>query len=835
MTMFEGSTRFTSLLLASLFALAITPVAAVSASAADESTLASVTGRVLDPLGGSIPNATVHLVREGQSVSEATTDEDGWFALAYAASGRYRVRAEAQGFESRETDPVFVGVGGRVAIDVTLAIGPLAQQVVVSAEATELPESQVGASVTVLDRQAIDDSGKADVLELLRLVPGVQVLQTGQRGGTASLFVRGGNANFNKIIIDGVSANDIGSGGGFDLASLPVTGIERVEVLRNPNSVLYGADALAGVVNITTRRGSSRLPELSYAVDGGNLGTLRQDLSLAGARGRADYFSEFSHFDTDNNVPNDAYHNGTYAGTFGWTLSPTARLTVTGRRTATAQGVPNAFDYFQIADDSSQTNRDTYVGATLRTQTTSRWQQTVRVTSTDLQFHFLNPSLTGEPVDVPGLGLSGIGRTVTIHGGNGTTATGRAVLDFGPPPPYPQFFDSSTSRRMVSGQTDYSVSRDVSLSAGARFEDESGDTDFSGSRTTTTRHNGGAFVEGRESLGGRVYVSEGVGLDHNTAFGFAATPRVSMASYLRRPSSRGAVGGTKLLVNFGRGIKAPSISQQARSLFAFLSAAPQGAGLISRFGIDPIGPERSRDLDAGVEQGLWAERGRVRATLFDNRYTNLIEFVSKGALVPLGVPRDVIAAIPGGPAVNSSSYRARGFELAFDGRIGAHILAGGQYTYLDAVVTQSFATSALRPAINPAYPGVPIGAFAPLVGGRPFRRAPNTASLHASFYGPRGQLSIAGYFVGHQDASTFQQPDALGGNSLLLPNHDLAPAYQKIDVSGDYRLERRLRVYAVVENILNEKYEAALGFPSLPITVRAGIALSVGGARLAPE
>jgi vitamin B12 transporter len=198
------------------------------------------------------------------------------------------------------------------------------------------------------------------------------------------------------------------------------------------------------------------------------------------------------------------------------------------------------------------------------------------------------------------------------------------------------------------------------------------------------------------------------------------------------------------------------------------------------------------------------------------------------------VPRNVVAATAFGAYVNSSSYRARGAEIAVDGKVRSHLIVSGAYTYLDAVVTQSFATSALRPAINPAYPGVPIGAFAPLVGGRPFRRAPNAASLRAAFVGSRGQVSVAGYFVGRQDASTFLS-DGFGGSSLLLPNHDLAAGYQKVDVSGDYRIHRRVRVYTALENVLNEQYQAALGFPALPVTVRTGVALTIGGPKGARE
>jgi vitamin B12 transporter len=284
------------------------------------------------------------------------------------------------------------------------------------------------------------------------------------------------------------------------------------------------------------------------------------------------------------------------------------------------------------------------------------------------------------------------------------------------------------------------------------------------------------------------------------------------------------------MFNAGTGIKAPSISQQASSLFGLLASAPPGATLISTSGVSPIGPERSRSVDLGVEQGLWHQRVTARVTAFDGHYDNLIEFLSKSALVLYGVPQNVAAATSFGAYVNSSSYRAHGLEISLDGKAGSHVIVRGQYTYLDAVVTQSFVSSALGPAFNPTYPGVPIGAFAPLVGGRPFRRAPNTATLYAALVSSRVQASVMGYFVGRRDGSTFLS-DAFGGNSLLLPNHDLAAGYQKVDVSGEYRMHRRLRLYVAIENVLNQHYEAELGFPALPATVRTGVALTLGGAK----
>jgi vitamin B12 transporter len=779
---------------------------------------AGIAGSVADPLGAAIVGASVVLVHDGVDVASARTDERGGFRFADVSSGRYQVRVAAPGFETHTSDAAFIVAGGHATIDVTLPIGLLQQEVVVTASASALPQSQLGAAVTVIDHDTLDALAKADVLEALRLVPGLQLVQTGQRGGITSLFVRGGNDNFNKVLIDGVPADDIG--GKFEFATLATTGVDRVEILRDPNSVLYGTDALSSVIHITTRRGRSRIPELTLALDGGNFGTSREAASIGGASGRFDYFTELGHFDTKNSVPNDAYHNYTLAGRFGWAVNSSTAINATIRRTTTAQGVPNAYDYYGIADDSSQTNRNTYLGFVGQLQTSDRWRNTFRIASSDLNYHFVNPSPTGEP-----LGGNYVGHPVTIVGANGTIATGRAILDFGGM--YPQTFDTSTTRRSVSAQTDYRLSTSLDVSAGVRIEKETGFTD-SGTRTTTDRTNVGSFTEVRGSLFDRAYVSGGLGVEHNAVFGVAVTPRVSAAFYVRTPSGTALrLGDSKLTFNFGKGIKEPSIANEQRSLYNLLSALPQGATLISTFGLSPIGPERSRSVDAGVEQGLWAGRARVHASFFDNQFDDLIEFVGKSALPALGVPVPVAATVSGA-SVNSFSFRARGLETAVEARLGRTLSVTAAYTYLDAIVTQSFASGALRPAINPAYPGIPIGAFAPLVGGRPFRRAPHSGSVSATYARSKVQLTVAAYLVGRQDASTFLY-DAAFGNSLLLPNHNLAPGYQNVDASGAYLLHPRLRLYVSAENVLDQRYEAALGFPALPLAVRAGLSVTLGG------
>jgi vitamin B12 transporter len=781
---------------------------------------AVINGTVVDPLGGAVSEAAVRLVRDGQPVAETSTDERGEFTFRAVTPGRYQVEVTATGFESHRGDPIFVGASARVVTQVRLQIGPLEQQVSVTAAATDVPESQTGAAVTVLDMATLQNLGNTDILEPLRTVPGAQVVQTGARGGTTSLFVRGGSSNFNKVLLDGVPANDIG--GEFDFSDLTTTGVDRVELLRGSNSVLYGSDAMTGVVSVTTTRGRTHVPEAILSIDGGNFKTSHEDVSLGGAVDRFDYFAGYSHLQTDNSVPNNAYRNSTFASRFGVKLGQTTDLSGTVRWIDTKYGSPNAIDFYGLADDSVQTRRTTYSSIAARSQITNRWQSTIRFGVADQRYHFVNPTPTGQPFDPFGFGANYLGNAVTIVGANGYAVTGRAILDFGGTP-YPQAFDSSTTRRLLSGETDLRVASSLDVAGGVRVENEHGTSSF-GSLSRTDRNNYGAFVEGRWAAAERLYVTGGLGVDHNEIFGYQATPRVSVAAYVRQPSARGAFGDTKVTFNAGRGIKEPSLFQQLSSLYALIPASAAASQ-----GVSPIGPERSRSLDVGLEQGLASGHGRVRVAYFDNDFSDLIEFVSKNALPQVGVPVAAANATPFGAYVNSQSNRARGIETSGEALLGK-VKVTGSYMYLDAVVTKSFADAAMSPATNPAFPGIQIGAFSPLVGARPFRRPASSGSLTVSYTGGRAQVSVAGYFYGKQDDTT-GLIDAFFGNSLLLPNKGLDPAYQKFDVSGSYRIHPRLRWYVTLENALDQEFEAVAGFPALPRSVRTGVTVALGGDR----
>lgn len=397
--MFTGNSRCSDAVATLLAALLLSPIPAFATGYLE------LRGTVTDPLGAVIAHAEVRLLRGNSEVARSGTNDLGEFVFPSLNPGRYRVVATAPGFSPRESPDVYLGAGRVPQLVLSLNMGAVTQQVVVSATGTSAPDSQVGASVAVIPNETLTQ--KLQVDEPLRLVPGVQVLQTGRRGGTTDLFVRGGNADANKVLLDGIPVNDIG--GRVEFGNLSSAGIERVEVLRGPNSVLYGADALASVVSLSTRQGRTRIPEFTYAIDGGNFNSKRQEVSIGGAHGALDYFSDFSRFDTENGEPNSAFHNGTYAGNFGWSPNSATQIRFTLRRTATALGLANALDLFGIPDDSFQKEQDTYYGVTAQNQTTERWHNLIRYGATRLRFQFENPSPTGEPFDPFGSGANFLG------------------------------------------------------------------------------------------------------------------------------------------------------------------------------------------------------------------------------------------------------------------------------------------------------------------------------------------------------------------------------------------------------------------------------------------
>ena len=298
----------------------------------------TVTGTVTDRSGGVLAGATV-VAAGGDRLVTTVSEADGRYRLDLPSEGRYRLTVPRAGFTARSED--IIAVAG-LTRDIQLAIAPLNDAVVVTASRTPVRQAVTTDSLRVFTAQDIQRSGASSLADIVGQVPGVHVAATGREGALTSLFARGGESDYNHVLVDGVRVN--GSGGPFDFSRIAAGEIDRVEVVRGAQSALYGSDAIGSVIQIFTKRSQSTDPmQLSGSFEGGSLGTRRGDAWLRGGAGqRVDYQlgsvsrSTAGAFLDERNEP-DRFDATSLHGGLGVVLSPQATLR-TGVRYGVARG-----------------------------------------------------------------------------------------------------------------------------------------------------------------------------------------------------------------------------------------------------------------------------------------------------------------------------------------------------------------------------------------------------------------------------------------------------------------------------------------------------------------
>lgn len=260
------------------------------------------------------------------------------------------------------------------------------EEIVVSANRYEVPASEVGSSVTVIDGEEIERRNPVAVLDLLRTVPGVEVTLTGGPGKVATVRMRGGSGAQALILVDGVRVNSVVAGS-VDFANLLAANIERIEVLRGPQAA-YGSEALTGVISITTGRGGSGW-RLNATGEAGTHNHRRFDLGLLGAAGPWDYSVSATDLSTDGvshraieggAVEDDPYENRTYSTRLGAAFLDDGRIDV---RVRSYRG-DTAVDGFGLEDLNAMAGQDEdTVALTVEKDLSSFWRQTVRVGQTE--------------------------------------------------------------------------------------------------------------------------------------------------------------------------------------------------------------------------------------------------------------------------------------------------------------------------------------------------------------------------------------------------------------------------------------------------------------------
>ncbi|MFZ0518950.1 MAG: TonB-dependent receptor plug domain-containing protein, partial [Acidobacteriaceae bacterium] len=514
----------------------------------------TVTGVVTDPLGAPVYNARVDIMTPTGVMlqSHGRTDGRGRYIVYVYKPGRYHVRVIANGFNATQSNDIFVAMNKVSYADVAMQFGQLEQQVTVTANGTPTPESQSGASTTVIDQSLYPHT--IDMQDTLRLVSGLQFSSSGQRGAATSLFEMGGNSNETDVLLDGIPINDIG--GGVNFAYLASNGISQAEVYRGSDSALYGANASSGVIALTTARGTTAKPLLQYAIDAGNFGTYHQEASLGGVHNAFDYFGDFARIDTSNSYPNSTFHNVSSVGNLGYALTPHVQVRATAHRIAASTGEPNAILFYGIPDVQYLKEHDLYGSATIEDRQSDKLDMTAQYGLVRLRSLNTDPGPVGILTDNPNnfncyddLGNPGqpeyLGKQVTIVGANGTSASGQAFYSCANQT-YPGTNGTLTNQDYFYGQASYKSSDKMTAFAAFRYQSERGYTAYDYFPQTAHRGNYDTIVQTSGNLANRLYYSAGADLPNYTVFGFQPTPHATAAYYFSKPTAAGLLSGTKL-------------------------------------------------------------------------------------------------------------------------------------------------------------------------------------------------------------------------------------------------------------------------------------------------
>ncbi len=807
---------------------------------------ASISGVVTDTSGTKITGATVVLVNRGKVVGSAVSASDGSFQIFTGIEGRFFLLVSSTSFRQLETPDFYAGQFDLIQRNLVLEPAWARASIVATATGTPTPQPQTSAATSVLSPR--DLAQRDDLVSALRLMPGALVVRTGQMGTSAELLIRGGEPDSNQVLLDGVNAG--GLGGAFDFAPLTTTAVERAEVERGPDSSLYGVGAASGVISLTTSHGTTSFPSILFEGDAGNLSTSREQLEIAGARGKLDYLGAFSWLQSTNDLPLDEVHVATTAANLGWQPSGDTQIRATLHYGVDATGVPGAWNFYQISDDRNLGDQNLDLGVSLENQTAASFHNRFQYGLTRRREQSRQSAPAG--ICLPAgscaaaagsfTGGNYYGLPVTIQGANGYRAAGPALLDWSAAygGVYPNRLDLVNNRDQFLYQGDYRLTPHVLLLAGFHYEDERGaarepayDLDDAVNWTNYDY----IFGAHGDFLKQRLFYTLGAAAEHYQSIGNSASPHAGLSFYALRPRS-GLFSGTRLNASFAQGVSEPAIRAEFGSLYDFLEQNG-GQAAIQQMHVSPIQGPTTRTWEGGGEQAFWGERIVFRATYFHNEFGRAIEQIDAG-LVPTLLPDlaaaqqlDLEAFLRNNQAyqldLNSLAYRAQGVEATVESGIGSKIFLRGGYTYLDSVVERTFVSEnqALLGGSVPTFDGIPVGIDAPLKGARPFRRPPHTGFFTASYAGGRLTSVLTAAFAGRSDDSTFLgYKDTGQGNSLVLPNRNLDFGYAKVDFGASLKLRSWLDVYSEAENLAAYRHIAPAGDPSLPLNVRAGLRMS---------
>jgi outer membrane cobalamin receptor len=600
-------------------------VVSFSSASLAEIKLAEIKIKVVDPSGAAVGGAQVQLLKPGNAplLHVQNTSPDGLAIFRESLTNGYRVKVLAPGFAA-ETAELSVS---NYTTTIKLRLATAAETVVVTATRTPVAAESAGADVDALTGQQIDALQPAGAADAIRFLPGAVVNTYGQRGGLSSLFVRGGASYYNKVIVDGVYVSEPGET--FDFGTLPLGQVDRLEFSRGAQSTLYGSDAMTSVIQVWTRTGSTRVPELRFGADGGNFGTANGYASLAGVFRRFDYNFFGDQINTHGQGVNNAYSDSLQGANVGAALGEEVSLRVRVRHSNSYVGLPGEWDFngdplaspLPVGD----AHANTLLGSVeLAIAAPSGWQH--RITASDYLYRYTDNSPEGNTYN------------------------------------YAALYDEHINHLALEYQGDYSERTWAHTTFGYRIENENALVNYPTyfSETNGTRLDQNAYLQQQLTLG-RLSVIAGGRFVHSSTYGNTGVPRVALI--LRALRGGDFFSGTRLRFSYATAFVEPDFQETFASL---------GEGYVPNPGLLP---ERTRAFEAGFQQSLMAGRWSLNATYFNNLFHDQIEYGPAGG----GLYQ----------FFNVQQSLAHGAELQLQGRIRKRLSLNTAYTYTSTQILQA--------------------------------------------------------------------------------------------------------------------------------------------------
>jgi len=557
----------TTFLRPAFFVLAVLGLS-ISLPAQRNTSEVQLSGRLTDFSGYGVGDVRITAELEGSPNApgvSATSGPDGAYLLR-VPPGRYRIHFGHTSFVPRDF-VLDLAAGESRALDLRLEIERLSESVVVTANAQPLEANRTPAPVDVLSHQEIEQRQAVSIPDLLQFSPGVAIGRTGAEGGTASVFLNGGNSDFTKVLVDGTPINPPGSA--VDFSSLTTENIDKVEVVRGAESAIYGTDSVSGVIQLFTHRGETRVPAFGLYAQGGSYSSARGGGELSGLAGKFDYSAAASYSRTDGQGPNDAFFNRALSGNFGYAFSQTNQLRLSLRNNTSDAGIPG-------------------------------------------------PTLVAPPDLFQGYGQ----HILSIHARwdlatgphwrhelNGTESYTRQHSFATPPDQFTYDTLLRFNRAGLAAQSTY-IARSFSAAAGYQYEVENGGISFV-SPGHLRRNNQGGYLDFRYSPLPRLSFDFGIRAEANASFGTRVVPRAG-GSYLLH-YGKGLFGDTRYRAFYGQGIKEPRFDQT----FGTDPCFP---------GNPHLKPEASKGWSTGFDQKLFSDRLKLSADYFYNRFYDMVSF-----------------------------------------------------------------------------------------------------------------------------------------------------------------------------------------------------------------